>query len=349
MIDPKKPLSKWTLEEMEELYEEQGSFRGCARITGTTHGTWIRYYREKLDEKERMKGFRQTLLMEAERPKEKISPALLSSAMKLVQDGGYFCTKKPLQRGYTFNAMPEPIERNTYKVGLVSDTHLCSSYQQLDSLWKFYETCDNQGVDTVLHAGDISDGYKMYAGHEFELFKHGERAQTQYIIENYPLIDGIKTHFIGGNHDESFHKKFGSDLCYDVSVQRPDILYRGFYLANINIHGINVCLHHGDGGVAYARSYRPQRLALSKIENKGITSPDCLIIGHYHCSCILPDYIGMYTIQMPCFQAATPSYMGRKGLNPDIGGIILEMEIENNKLISTKTQYINYKVKEDDY
>ena len=58
---------------------------------------------------------------------------------------------------------------------------------------------------------------------------------------------------------------------------------------------------------------------------------------------------GIYTIQMPAFQSSTPSYMGRKGLNPDIGGIILEFEESEGKLVSTKTQYVNYRTVENDY
>jgi len=349
MLDPKKPLSKWTLDEMEELYAEQGSFRGCGRVVGVHHCTWIKAYDEKLKEKEQMKGLKQTLLTLDYMPKEKASPIVINSAVRLVQDNGYLCTKKPLQRGRTITIQPEPVDNNVYKIGLVSDTHLCSMYQQISSLWKFYETCEKQGVDTVLHSGDLSDGFKLYSGQEFEIFKHGEKAQSQYIVENYPHIEGIQTQVIGGNHDESFWKRFGTDICYNVGIQRPDISYLGFYLATVITHGVNICLHHGDGGVTYAKSYKSQKLALSKIENKEKPAPDVISLGHYHTSCILPRIFGMYMVQMPCFQGVTPNYMGRKGMNPDIGGVILELEIEDNKLVSTKTQYIQYKEQEDDY
>ena len=64
---------------------------------------------------------------------------------------------------------------------------------------------------------------------------------------------------------------------------------------------------------------------------------------------MLPKYYGMLAVQMPCFQLPTPNYMGRKGLNPDIGGIIMEMEILGEKSISMKTEYVGYKPIEDDY
>lgn len=335
-----KRLSEWTAKEMEELYNELGSYRKCAKEVGTTHPTWIKHYKEKISGNDNSTNNVVT--------DNNYIPKNLDDAIQQVQDSGYFVTKKPLNQGYTFDLDIEPVENNTYKIGVVSDTHLCSKYQQLESLWKFYETCDHQGITTILHAGDLSDGMFVYPGHIFELFIHGEKTHSQYIIDNYPNIKGIDTILIGGNHDESFWKKNGSDICYDVSVQRPDMLYKGFHLADFNINNINICLHHGDGGVAYARSYKPQKLAMSKIENKYSKNPDIVLIGHYHCSCILPDYMGMYTIQMPCFQSQTP-YLGRKGLTPDIGGVILEIEECDGEMISTKTQCINYRPKEEDY
>ena len=350
-----KKLSEWTIDEMESLYIQLGSFRKCAKELCCDPKTFRKYYYNKKNEinnhdANMLCNDINNTLNNILKPitNNSITPDL-DSAIQTIQNAGWFVTKKPLQRNYTFDLDIEPTETNIYKVGIVSDTHLGSKYQQMESLWKFYEKCEREGITTIFHAGDLSDGVNMYNGQQFEIFLHGERAQAQYIIENYPKIDGITTEMIGGNHDESFYKRYGSDICYDVSIQRPDMKYKGFYLANFNIGNINICIHHGDGGVAYARSYKPQKLALSKIENKDTPTPNILAIGHYHATCILPDYVGIYTIQMPAFQSSTPSYMGRKGLNPDIGGIILEFEESEGKLVSTKTQYVNYRTVENDY
>ncbi len=335
------PLSEWSFDRLNSLYELCGkSFRACAREVGCAPNTFIKYYNKKMESENNQ--------LSGETEIEQHTSPEIQDAIQVIQNSGFFVTKKPLQRGYTFD-LESDSDISIHKIGIVSDTHLGSRYQQLESLWKFYDLCNSEGIDTVLHAGDLSDGYNMYAGQVFELFVHGETAQAKYIIDNYPQIDGINTLLIGGNHDESFYRKYGSDICYNVSVQRPDMQYKGFYLANFNLNGISICLHHGDGSVAYARSYRPQKLALSKIEDKYTRTPDIFAIGHYHTSCILPDYVGIYTIQMPCFQAQTPSYMGKKGLNPDIGGIILEIEEQDGKMISSKTQYVSYAPKEDDY
>jgi UDP-2,3-diacylglucosamine pyrophosphatase LpxH len=187
--------------------------------------------------------------------KRRPTKTVLESAIQTVQDSGFFVSKKPLQRGYSFDLDVDHHHGKVYKFGLVSDPHLGSKYQQLDSLWQFYQYCDSEGIRDVFMAGDLSDGFNMYNGHIFELAVHGERAQANYIIENYPKFDDITTTFIGGNHDEAFWKKNGSDICYDVALERPDLVYKGYYLANFNVGGINICLHHGDGGVAYARCF----------------------------------------------------------------------------------------------
>lgn len=336
-----KPLSQWTLPEMEALYAELGSYRKCAAYVGVTHPTWIRHYEDR-------KNNQEEIVWETEID-SRYESTDVKQAITAVQEAGWFVTKKPLQRGYTFDLNKESADDVSAKIGIVSDTHIGSRYQQLESLWKFYEKCSREGITTILHCGDITDGYNMYPGQAFELFLQGEKAQTDYVVENYPHVDGIETLLVGGNHDESFWKKNGTDICYNISLQRPDILYKGFYLANFNIGNVNICLHHGDGGVAYARSYKLQKLAQAKFEDKNNPNPNILVVGHYHVTCVIPDYIGSYLIQMPCFQASTPMYMGRKGLNADIGGIILEFSEANGVLKTINNQYVRYPVVDDDY
>ena len=45
-------------------------------------------------------------------------------------------------------------EYNTVRFGLIGDTQIGSLYQRLDALEKFYAHCADEGVETILHAGD---------------------------------------------------------------------------------------------------------------------------------------------------------------------------------------------------
>ena len=76
-----KPLRQWSIQEMEDLYNELGSFRKCAAFMGTTHPTWIRIYEDK---KSKMEDAAQTQLTKYCSPKE------LSSAIQTVQNSGLF-------------------------------------------------------------------------------------------------------------------------------------------------------------------------------------------------------------------------------------------------------------------
>lgn len=342
-----KYYKNMTYEEMLDLYLRTNSFRKCAALTGTSHTPWKKELERKyLIEKQHNKLFNYI-------PSDSKPNSITNDYDWIFRNNRNTAIKEhikePLPRGGVSQLDVDPIEDNIYKIGIVSDTHLCSRYQQIESLWKFYERCSDYGITTVLHAGDLVDGMGVYTDQIYEVFLHSEDDQTKYTVKNYPKIDGINTVFISGNHDKSFWKKQGSDICYNVASRRSDMIYKGSYQADLDIGPIRVCLHHGDGGVTQSISNKLQKYVLSKINEKGENAPDALFLGHYHVSAMLFKYYGMLAVQMPCFQLPTPNYMGRKGMNPDIGGIIMDIEILEKDSISMKTEYVGYKPIEDDY
>jgi hypothetical protein len=144
---------------------------------------------------------------------------------------------------------------------------------------------------------------------------------VKYAVEAYPKVPRITTYVIGGSHDYSYYKDVGMDILKEIASKRPDIKYLGTSGANINLGGLKIYLMHGEGGVAYARSYRIQKI----IEQfPADTKPHILLLGHYHVTCELPWYRNVAAFQLPCFQAQT-QYLKAKGLNPDIGYLILEV------------------------
>jgi len=82
-----------------------------------------------------------------------------------------------------------------------------------------YDIFQQEGIETVYHAGDITEGVNMRRGHEYEVFKHGTDEQQQYVIDNYPKRKGIITKFITGNHDHSGIKAAGHDIGYPIERQ----------------------------------------------------------------------------------------------------------------------------------
>ena len=109
------------------------------------------------------------------------------------------------------------------KFAIIGDTQFGSKYTQISHLKSFYELCASEGIKDVYHTGDITDGLKMRPGHEYELYKTSADDMVQDVIDNYPKIDGITTHFITGNHDASIYKHVGYDIGNRIAEKRPDM------------------------------------------------------------------------------------------------------------------------------
>lgn len=265
-----------------------------------------------------------------------------TTLIDIIQSKGYFVTKQAKQENYTFKLDIAPVCSDFYKIGIVSDTQIGSKFQQITHLDTFYQVCEACGVTTVFHCGDILDGEKVYKGQEYELFLHGADAQVDYCVKNYPSIEGITTYFICGNHDESLWKHGGIDIGKRISEKRKDMVYKGFHGAFFGTDSIEnlIYLHHGAGGISYARSYRLQKLIEQIAPER---KPYFLLEGHFHVSCYLPAYRNVGALLLPCFQSQTP-YLTRKGLYPEIGGVIMSFSIgELNLPSKASIDFITFK------
>ena len=166
------------------------------------------------------------------------------------------------------------------KFAIIGDTQLGSKYAQISHLKSFYELCASEGIKDVYHTGDVTDGLKMHSGHEYELYKTSADDMVQDVIENYPRIEGITTHFITGNHDASIYKQVGYDIGNTIAEKRPDMKYLGRDCALIFLTpNCKLELRHPWDGTAYALSYKPQKM-IEAMESD--SKPNILAIGHYH-------------------------------------------------------------------
>jgi len=243
-----------------------------------------------------------------------------------------------------------------YRIGLVSDTHLCSKYQQITLLYDAYSEFDKQRVDFVLHPGDLVDGRGMYRGQERETFKGGADEQAQYVIDNYPKLErNRKTYIIGGQHDRCFYRDGGFNIIRAICKERKDLVDRGFYKAEFVIKGLKIGMQHPGGGVSYARSYKMQKIIenmigfITSIPNA--TSPILQLFGHWHIPCNLPSYMGINAVSLPCFQSQTP-YLEQKGLMPVVGYALAEIWLDKDDNLSKTTinfYNLNSQIRENDY
>lgn len=226
---------------------------------------------------------------------------------------------------------------NTEKIAFISDTHLGDKNSDLKSLHQFYRHCINKGVNIVCHSGDILAGVGIYKNQHADLHRHTISDQIEHLTQDYPYNEKITTYLVLGNHDLN-GEAHTVDIGKLIQQVRKDIKVIGKYSGYLQVNKLKIALHHGDGGTAYAKSYKLQKL----IEIlHGDKKPNILSLGHYHTSLqTLIRYV--YGLMAGCFQKPT-DYTIRKGLPSEIGGWILKINHTNKPRICTvNSEYINF-------
>lgn len=215
------------------------------------------------------------------------------------------------------------------RFGMVSDTHLGCRECRLDALHAQYEIFQREGIRTVFHAGNIVDGYVPRINGDSAI--PSIDGQVQCVIDNYPKVPGLVTHFITGDDHEGWWQKegfnFGAYLQLMAEAQgRTDLKYIGHVEGDVELrageHSQILKVQHPGGGSAYARSYKGQKMVESF---QGGEKPAILMQGHYHVSGYSFDR-NVHIIGMPGFQDQTV-FGRKKHLRFEIGGVLCEFKM----------------------
>ncbi len=168
-----------------------------------------------------------------------------------------------------------------------------------------------EGAEYAVQTGDVADGENMRPQQKYELVVQGEDNVIEYCANEWPE-SGLQTYFIGGNHDQTYIKSIGSDICAKIAAKRKDLVYLGMNEGNLPLQpeliakmlrgekisssATWVRIRHPAKGTAKSQSYQPQaHVEALHPEFK----PRILIIGHYH----KMDYL--FERNVHCFQAGT--------------------------------------------
>jgi UDP-2,3-diacylglucosamine pyrophosphatase LpxH len=236
---------------------------------------------------------------------------------------------------------------NVIRFALIGDTQLGSKYTQLTYLHEFYDLCKKEGITTIYHTGDLTEGLKMRVGHEYELYTVSADEMRDDVVKNYPGREGITTYFITGNHDASIYKQVGYDIGQAIANERKDMVYLGRDCAVINLTpNCTLELRHPWDGSAYSLSYKIQKM-IEAMESD--TKPNILAVGHYH-KAEYVFYRNIHAFQTGCFQGQTPFTRG-KGISVHIGGWLISVTVDENGTIKRITpEFIPfYRSCKDDY
>ena len=129
-------------------------------------------------------------------------------------------------------------EKNTYnfttddcdefKFIAIADTRLGSKSQQLSILNDIYLKGHEMGYDNVILCGNISAGlYPISDIYAETNFVDDTLGQIDYIVDNYPRIEGMKTYFITGKTDDKHLKQVKINIGKRIADSRDDMIYLG--------------------------------------------------------------------------------------------------------------------------
>ena len=244
------------------------------------------------------------------------------------------------QKGYMFDVLDgkivkaKPLKENEiYKIKsdlehlkllLISDTHLASKYDRLDILRYLYEKAGDNGVNYVLHSGDLTEGVSGRPQQMYELRENSYTGQRDYVIDKYPRSD-IPTYLIAGNHDQWWIKQCGADICKDIANNREDLHYLGSDCEDLQIGKLKVRLYHGKGGGSYAKSYKLQKYMDAIPQEE---TPDILQTGHIHQAFYMKQG-KTHCFQTSCLQDLTP-YERSQGFNNDKSVWWVDVAMDDN-------------------
>ncbi len=233
------------------------------------------------------------------------------------------------------------------RLGIVSDTHGGSHFEQLSALRAFYAYADKHKVDAFIHAGDWTQGSdKMHLDQPYQVHVHGSDQQVAYVVATYPRSTrGVPTYGISGNHDDSFLKDGGTNVVRAIAAARPDIVYLGQTDSYFDYGPLHTYLVHPRGGAAYAKSYKLQNFARDLPISRKV---HLLLMGHLHSYAVTQEH-GMTAMLLPCFQSQY-GWLAAGGLHPAIGGLIVDVWLtDQDEVARIAHEFVRYQAIRDDW
>ncbi len=222
--------------------------------------------------------------------------------------------------------------KGQYRFGVISDTHLGSKYAREDVMDALYDWFRAEGITLVYHCGNWIDGEFRYNKYDLIDRAHGMQAQIDYMVERYPRVKGLETHYVAGDDHEGWYcQREGVDIGGMLELNakeagRKDLKNLGYMEAFVtlehkktgNTSKLLVC--HPGGGSAYATSYAIQKIAESWQPGE---KPGVALFGHYH----KIEYLvvrGTHAIQAGCTKG-TDTFARKNKLSYHVGGWIVDL------------------------
>lgn len=222
--------------------------------------------------------------------------------------------------------------RKSWRFLLISDSHIGGRQAQPWFLKKMFEEAEQRKCAAVFHGGDHVDGSpKMHAGFLYELVLTRADDQVDAAVQIYRNCQ-VPMFGIGGNHDGSWFKDAGLDVCRMIQERLDNYCNIGNiegWVAGPNDDPNFLLLFHPQDGTSYSISYKPQKLAEYLVtENRRV--PTCFTaIGHYHKRGLFDAANGSNSIMIPA-TCGTTAFMRAKKLVNQSGATFVEFSLDKN-------------------
>ena len=230
-------------------------------------------------------------------------------------------------------------QSKTIEFAVVSDTHFGNINADKKSLHEFYNLINKRGIKTVLHVGDLVDGYYTNRPTSvLEQYATGYTDQLKDFVKDFPKIEGITTYGITGNHDYTHMRNGFANMGEGISAIRPDFVYLGHNFGRIYLGPkVSVSLIHPTDGI----SQNFNKKIRDMIERSPERRSDIMLIGHYH-KIAMVQHRGINAYVVPSFEKKT-SFMQDMGLDSIVGGMIFKVKTDkDDNILSVVTEIIEY-------
>ena len=221
------------------------------------------------------------------------------------------------------------------KIGVIGDTHIGSKYTNENDIFSAFDYFKKEGVDFIVHTGDVTEGMSNRPGHIYELDYLGYEQQKQYAIKVFSQCSA-PIYMIDGNHDRWYIKSNGAIIVKDICESLPNATYLGHDEGDIILNNnISIRLWHGEDGSSYATSYRIQKVVESLT---GGDKPNVLFLGHVHkFAYIFERHI--HCLSTGCLQTQTP-WMRGKRLSAHAGFSVVDLWMNKKGVSRFRQEFI---------
>lgn len=193
-----------------------------------------------------------------------------------------------------------------------SDTHIGHKKQKLEWLPLLVNYGKENGIHTIIHAGDLYEGFYHDRAH----LNQTAEQQVMTFLKAYPYEPGINTFLVAGNHDENLLRNHYINIVGRLENSRIDLRVLGYQEGFLRIGNSRLKIKH------QAHAGTPDDRALDKI----------ILQGHSH-QCTICQKQNALLLKVPTLSEVTSGE--NRDYNIHTGALDVKVKLDNTKKVDS--------------